>query len=99
MKSSQKVSRREPDMTASKALSLDAVYIVELRQHALAIVWLGYRRMNANAFAKSEEDTITGELVKEMKQAIEADNAPEWTEHYSVSEQVRANTEGKMGKY
>jgi hypothetical protein len=86
-------------MTASKALPLDAVYVVELRQHALAIVWLGYSRMNANAFAKAEEDTITGELVKEMKQAIEDDNAPAWAEHYSVSEQVRANTEGKMGKY
>jgi hypothetical protein len=37
--------------------------------------------------------------VREMKQAIEDELAPEWSEHYSVSEQVRSDAKGKLGKH
>jgi hypothetical protein len=84
--------------TGSKLLPLHAVYIVELREHALALLWLGYARLKAPDFATAEEDEITGELVKEMNSALEDDRAPSWVEHYSVSEQVRSNTKGRRGK-
>lgn len=86
-------------LDVGKELALHAVYFIELREHALALVWLGYQRMKADDFALAEEDAITGELVKEMKSAIEDPKAPEWTEHYSVSEQVRSEARGKLGKH
>lgn len=88
----------DKSLDGDKELALHAVYIIELREHALALVWLGYQRMKADDFALAEEDAITGELVKEMKSAIEDADAPEWSEHYSVSEQVRSDAKGKLGK-
>lgn len=86
--------RREGD----DAPRLHEIYIVELREHALALVWMGYQRMEPPAFAESEEDDITGELVRHMRSAIEDSGAPTWVEHYSVSEQVRSSAEGRLGK-
>ena len=82
----------------AKALALHAVYIIALREHALTLIWLGYLRMKATDFAAAEEDDITGELVRQMKSAIEDDGSPAWTGHYSVSEQVRSDAKGKLGK-
>jgi hypothetical protein len=62
------------------------------------LVWLGYLRMEPAAFATAEEDDITGELVRHMKDAIQDESAPAWTEYYSVTDQVRSNAVGKLGK-
>ncbi|MFT3870090.1 MAG: hypothetical protein QM715_16705 [Nibricoccus sp.] len=77
---------------------LHEVYIVELREQALVLIELGYRRMTGENFSAAEEDAITGELVRHMKDAMEESDAPIWTERYSVSEQVRSNASGKQGK-
>ncbi len=81
-----------------KALALYGVYIIELREHALALIWLGYGRMKATDFETAEEDDITGELVRQMNSVLEDSDGPMWTEHYSVSEQVRSDAKGKFGK-
>jgi len=79
--------------------SLYAVYAAELREHAVDLVWLGYLRLQASSFVRAEEDVITGELVKEMKNVLEDPvSPPSWAEHYSVNEQQRANVNGKQGK-
>ena len=80
------------------AVALHAAYVEALRIHALMLVSFGYARMTPERFATEEEDTITGELTKEMKAAVEEETAPEWTDHYSISEQVRVNTAAKEGK-
>ena len=80
------------------APELRQIYIAQLREHTLALVWLGYQRMKPAAFAAAEEDAITGELVRQMKDAIQDESAPSWTEHYSVCEQVRSNVVGTLGK-
>src|SRR5262249_30772723 len=79
--------------------NLYAVYAAELRLHAIDLVWLGYLRLNVSAFTDAEEDVITGELVKEMRNVLEDPaSSPPWAEHYSVNEQQRANVAGKEGK-
>ena len=82
----------------SNPVALYAAYVESLRIHALVLIALGYARMNPAMFATAEEDTITGELTKEMKAAMEEETSPDWTQHYSVAEQVRANTADKEGK-
>ena len=88
-------SAEAPD---SNPVTLYAAYAESMRIHALTLISLGYARITPARFATAEEDTITGELAREMKAAIENETAPEWTEHYSIAEQVRANTAGKEGK-
>lgn len=82
----------------SEPIALHLVYFEALRIHALTLIALGYARMKASAFVAAEEDTITGELTKEMKAVSENDDAPDWALHYSIQEQVRTNLPGKEGK-
>lgn len=82
----------------SNPVALYTAHVESLRIHALTLIALGYARMNPTMFPTAEEDTITGELTKEMKAAMEEETSPEWTQHYSVADQVRANTAGKEGK-
>lgn len=86
------------DSGESVDVPLHEIYIVELREQALVLVELGYRHMVGGKFSSAEEDAITGELVRHIKNVLEERGAPPWTEHYSVSEQVRSNAPGKMGK-
>ena len=80
-------------------IPLRSLYLLELREHALYLVWLGYKRMVASDYCDSDEDSITGELVKAIETAQEEDEAPAWAWLYSVSEQVRDNKDGVTGKH
>jgi len=79
-------------------LALHEIYIVELREHALVLIWLGYQRMQRTDFSTAEEDDITGELARHMDEITQAEDGPPWAEHYTVKEQVRSHTAGRLGK-
>ena len=88
----------QPPISTSENTPLAEAYNSALRSHALMLIALGYARMSPANFKAAEEDAITGELTREMQAVIESEFAPEWTGHYSVQEQVRANAPGKLGK-
>jgi len=73
-------------------------YTDQLREHALVLLWMGYQRMKPESFAREQEDSITGELVREINEAMQDLAAPEWVQHYSVPDQVRLNVPGVLGK-
>ena len=77
---------------------LREVYAAEFRGHAIMLIWLGYRRLDAPALAKAEEDEITGALVEQMEFVGEDPASPEWVQQCEVHEQTRQNVEGKSGK-
>ncbi len=87
----------EPAPQRKDVVALYSVYTVELRDHAVALVWLGYQRMDAPSFVSSEEDDITGELLRHMRDVLDG-GSPTWVEHYSVSEQSRVSGSAKLGK-
>jgi len=88
----------DPLSSPASDTPLAPAYTAALRTHALTLLALGHARMTPANFTTSEEDAITGELTREMNAVIEDESAPEWAEHYSVCEQVRANTPDKFGK-
>jgi hypothetical protein len=79
-------------------VSLHDVYIAQLRVHAVTLVWFAYRRLKATDFRESEEDDITGELVRAIRHFQDEPASPDWTQHYVVREQVPQNVEQKRGK-
>ena len=79
-------------------LALHEIYIIELREHALVLIWLGYQRMQQADFSTAEEDDITGELTRNMDELLQEEDAPPWVEHYTVKEQIRSHTPEKLGK-
>ena len=74
------------------------VYADELRTHAVTLIWMGFQRLNATSLTHSEEDDITGELVREMKCVIQDPSSPVWVDHYHVQEQILKNINDKRGK-
>lgn len=81
------------------SLVLHAVYVEALREHAAALIWMGHERLRLESFSASEEDDITGELVRLIKEEVCCDpDAPEWVDHYEVHEQTRQNIDGRRGK-
>jgi hypothetical protein len=80
------------------SISLHLAYAEELRVHAVTLIWLGYRRLDAASLATYEEDDITGELIREMKQVAQDPSSPDWVDHYEIREQTRQNVAGKRGK-
>jgi hypothetical protein len=80
------------------AILLHEIYIAELRVHAIMLIWLGYRRLGPTAFATAEEDDITGELVRAVRDVLQDPSSPEWVDHYEVKEQVPQNVDEKHGK-
>jgi hypothetical protein len=79
-------------------LALRDIYILELREHALVLIWLGYQRMQGSDFSTSEEDDITGELARHMDEITQAEDAPPWADRYMAKEQIRSHTPDKLGK-
>jgi hypothetical protein len=59
---------------------------------------LGYDQMDVASFQAEEEPAITGELVKEIKCAIESPNAPVWAAHFEVLDDPPINSPGRRGK-
>lgn len=91
------MSAAEQDEKGS-TLALREIYIVELREHALVLIWLGYQRMQQTDFSTSEEDDITGELTRHMDEITQAEDGPPWAEHYTVREQIRSHCPDRLGK-
>jgi hypothetical protein len=82
------------------SLALHAAYAAALREHAVMLIWMGHQRLSFASLSSSEEDDITGELVRAIKEEVCSDSsAPEWVDHYEVHEQTRqSTTDGKRGK-
>ncbi len=80
------------------SLVLHAAYADALREHAVKLIWMGHQRLEFASFSSSEEDDITGELVRVIKKVCCDPIAPEWVDHYEVHEQTRQNTNGNRGK-
>ena len=61
-------------------LELSQVYVDVFQKRVHQLIAEGYHRMDTSAFARAEEPAITGELVREIREFIEADSsAPGWT--------------------
>ncbi len=79
-------------------LALHQIYAEEFRKHAIMLIWLGYRRLNAPSMVNAEEDAITGALAREMEFVAEDPESPDWVDQCEVHEQSRQHVEGKTGK-
>jgi hypothetical protein len=79
-------------------IAMDQVYAQQMRIHAVMLIWLAYRRLDAASLAKSQEDDITGEMKRKMKEVTQDPSSPGWVDYYEIGEQVRQNVGKKRGK-
>jgi hypothetical protein len=72
-------------------------YVFIKRVHQL--LELGYRRMDAKAFAREAEPVITGELARAMNSAIDDNLSPQWVHYFQVQDEQPVNDGIRKGKH
>jgi hypothetical protein len=83
---------------ASQSTIAKVVYHRSIAAQVHAIIEMGYARLIPSEFQHSEEPAITGELVRAMRMATEALDAPSWVRYYSVHDDPPLNTGERQGR-
>jgi hypothetical protein len=58
----------------------------------------GYERLDSPGFHDSEEEDITGELIREIRNVTEDRSGPSWVSYYAIHDDPRINAPGRLGK-
>lgn len=69
------------------------------RKRVFTLLKWGHERLDAGAYKNSEEEDITGDLVKEIKAILQDRNYPRWISNYTVHEEPRINSLDRKGKH
>ena len=82
-----------------ESYNIRAVYAKQLNLHAHILIAEAYTKIDFQSFVTSEETTITGELVRRMREYLESYEAPSWGVYYSIGDDSPLSVDGKYGKY
>jgi hypothetical protein len=62
------------------------------------LIALGHARLDGLSLRTAEEPVITGELVREIKNVLQGDDAPRWMAHFYLADDPPQNSPGRLGK-
>jgi hypothetical protein len=68
------------------------------RRQVFELLRRGYERLDFLAFQDSEEEDITGELIREIRNVTEDRSGPSWAHYYAIHDDPRINAPGRLGK-
>jgi len=85
-------SDRQPKADDSKE------YQKAFREYVFKLLKMGYDRLNAASLKDSEEEDITGEIVREINEILDDRGSPSWVRLFAVHEELRINEAGRRGK-
>ncbi len=85
-------SDRQPKADDSKE------YQIAFRRKVFKLLKMGYDRLDAASFKNSEEEDITGEIVREINEILEDRGSPSWVRYFAVHEELRINEPTRRGK-
>ncbi len=73
-------------------------YLANLRLHVHTLLWMGYERLDRRRLAGLDEPSITGELVRSIREAMAEDSAPDWVLNYSLRDDPPVDFPGRYGQ-
>jgi len=73
-------------------------YQKAFRRKVFKLLKMGYDRLDAASFKNSEEEDITGEIVREINEILEDRGSPSWVSSLAVHEELRINEPTRKGK-
>lgn len=73
-------------------------YVASFRRHVHALLVMAYDRLDRCRLAEADEPSITGELVRAMRQAMAEDRAPRWVTKYSIRDDPPLDSPGRYGR-
>jgi hypothetical protein len=83
-----------PPTVHSNALLYETAFVKKCH----TLIALGHARLDAPSLRSAQETAITGELVKEIKNVLQKDDAPRWMAHFYVADDPPQNVLGRLGK-
>ena len=85
-------------MSSGPSVAQKAVYRLAFVRNCLTLLLRGYARLGANKQQAAEEPHITGEIVRCVREALEAHDAELWMHDFEILDDPPQNTGGKFGK-
>ena len=73
-------------------------YHKSFRRQVFELLKRGYERLDSLAFKDSDEEDITGELVREIRNVTEDRSSPSWAQYYAIHDDPRINAPNRLGK-
>jgi hypothetical protein len=73
-------------------------YQKAFRRKVFKLLKMGYDRLDAASFKNSEEEDITGEIVRKINEIRENRGSPPWVRFLVVHEELRINEPTRKGK-
>ncbi|MDA3791853.1 MAG: hypothetical protein PF503_25570 [Desulfobacula sp.] len=87
-------------MQSDKQLKADdrKEYQKAFREKVFKLLNMGYNRLDAASLKDSEEEDITGEIVRKINEILEDRGSPPWVSSFAVHEDPMINEPGRRGK-
>lgn len=67
------------------------------RRQVFELLRRGYERLDSPDFQDSEEEDITGELIREIRNVTEDRSGPSWVSSYAIHDDPRINAPDRLG--
>jgi hypothetical protein len=76
-----------------------AIYRPAFIRNGLVLILRGYSRLQASELQAAEEPHITGEIVRSVRETLEATDAESWMQNFDILDDPPQNIHGKFGKH
>jgi hypothetical protein len=86
-------------MSSDPSEAQKAVYQPAFVRNCLILLLRGYARLNPSELQAAEEPHITGEIVRSVREALEATDAESWMQNFDILDDPPQNIHGKFGKH
>ena len=85
-------------MSSDPSEAQKAIYRQAFVRHCLVLILRGYAKLKPSDLRAAEEPHITGEIVRCVREALEAHDAELWMQDFEILDDPPQNIGGKFGK-
>jgi hypothetical protein len=86
-------------MSSDPSDAQKAIYRHAFVRNCFILLMRGYAGLKAQDLQAAEEPHITGEIVRSVREVLEADNAERWMQDFEIHDDPPQNIAGKFGKH
>jgi len=86
-------------MSSDPSEAQKIIYRQAFVRHCLVLLLRGYARLKPSELQDAEEPHITGEIVRSVRESLEANNTELWMEDFEILDDPPQNVAGKFGKH
>jgi len=86
-------------MSSDPSDAQKAIYRQAFVRNCFILLIRGYAGLKPHALRAAEEPHITGEIVRSIREVLEAENAEPWMQDFEIYDDPPQNVPGRFGKY